>query len=149
MWDVLTALIAAVAPLIIPLLIIWLVVTHWQQLSAAINDLANIPAIIIGQTAAALTNEGLIFVGGLAVISILGFLVIRKVEPKAPTPVFAAIGPQGYGPIAGAAARAPAYAPYQFATPSTYTSGFPTARLSYSSRAPLPVPSRSRRRSSG
>jgi len=149
MWDVLTALIAAVAPLIIPLLIIWLVVTHWQQISAAVHDLANIPQIVIGGTAAALTNEGLIFIAGFTGIAILGFLVIRKAEPKAPAPTFAAIGPQGFGPIAGAAARAPAYAPYQFATPSTYTSGFPVARLSYSSRPPLPVPSRSRRRSSG
>lgn len=136
MWDVLTALIAALAPLIIPLLVIWLVITHWQQISAIIHDLITIPSIVIGGTASALTNEGLIFVGGLALIGLAFFAAERKIEPKAPPPVFAPIGPQGFAPIAVQAGGAARAVPYQFATPSTYTSAFSPGRGVYS-RGPI------------
>lgn len=145
MWDVLTALIAAIAPVIIPLVIIWLVVTHWQEINAYLHDLATIPSQAILPVAAGLTNEALIFVGGLGLIGLVFFAGERKIEPKAPPPVFAPIGPAGFGPIAGQAGAAARVAPYQFANPGTYTSAFPTFRTVFSSRKPLPVPSGRRR----
>ena len=142
MWEMLTALIGALAPLIIPLLIIWLVVTHWQQINNILRNIFELPAITTTGVAAGLVNQGLLFVGGLAAIALAFFFAERKIEPKAPPPTFAPIGPQGFGPIAGTAGGALRGVPTQFAAPSTYTSAFTPY---YSRVQPVTVPGRSRR----
>lgn len=113
MWDVLIALIGALAPLIIPLLLIWIIVTHWQQINNILQHLAQIPGTAIGSAVSgAVTPLVIALLAGVAGLGVVG--VAYHFASGAPAPSFPELAAPATVPVAvapSAAATGPSYFP--------------------------------------